>query len=335
MRIIHWTDRWFPVVFTLVLLLGTLIGRVEGLIFDVSPFWFSFLVGLESFSLLFVSIFLEALPFLLLGTLASGIIGSVTNPGWFIRFLPESALGQVCWGTMSGLWLPVGETGTIPLARQFRQMGLPDRFTTAFLVAAPIVNPITIASLWVVFGPGFVMIGCVIMALVAALTTGMVVDTLTGSDHPHRAVQRDLTMPGEEQVSRFQRAALIAVDLLFETGRWLVVGALLSASILVVLKPGRLISDSFGGIAWIVVSGFLGILGSNEASSAPFALMPMINLIPRGAMISAIVLGSQASLKRMIMLRSVLEYRNWFMIVFIPVLTCMVMAAGVVTFLHW
>jgi uncharacterized protein len=335
MRIIQWTGRWFPVVFTLVMLVGALFGRLESLIIDIPPLWFSFLIGLESLSLLFVGLFLQALPFLLLGAVVSGVIGSAANPGWLMQYLPESALGQVFMGALSGLWLPVGETGTIPLAKQFRKLRIPSRFIIAFLVAAPVVNPITIASLWVVFGSGFIMIGCVVMALVAALVTGVVVEVETGVNHSQKEVPRKIIKTSEEQISRFQRAVVIAVDLLFETGRWLVLGIMVSALSMVVFRPGRLISEGLGGIDWVVVSGILGVLHSNEVNSAPFTLMPLMGLIPRGAIISAIVVGSQASLKRVFMLRSVFEGRVWFEIILIPVAISIVAASGMVTFLHW
>ena len=302
---------------------------------EIPPLWFSFLVGLESLSLLFVSLFLQALPFLLLGALASGIIGSAANPGWLIQYLPESAFGQVCMGALSGLWLPVGETGTIPLAKQFRKLRFPNRFTIAFLVAAPVVNPISIASLWVVFGSGFVLIGCVVMALVAALVTGVVVEVETGADHSQKAALRVITKTSKEQITRFQRAVVIAVDVFFETGRWLILGVLVSALIMVVFRPGRLISEGLGGIAWVAASGILGILHSYEASSAPFTLMPLMDLIPQGAIISAIVVGSQASVKRIFLLRLVFEGHVWLEIILIPVATCIIAASGMVTFLHW
>lgn len=291
--------------------------------------------ALESISLLFLATVLQALPFLLLGALVSAIVGSGTNPPKFLQYLPESNFGQIILGALSGLWLPVGESGTIPVARQLQQMEVPKRFTAAFLAAAPIVNPITIASLWVVFGFGDVLIGSIVMALAAALVTGAVVDLQITPNTPQMRGQPEVKGKEEGQATRLQRTAVVAADLLFETGRWLTLGALTSAIILVVFTPGRLLGGKYGGIAWVMVSGVLEILHSTEASSAPFALIPLLNLIPKSAMISTIVVGSLASIKRVVMLRSVFEGFDWLEIVLVPAATCIVLAVGLVTFWQW
>ena len=121
----------------------------------------------------------------------------------------------------------------------------------------------------------------------------------------------------------------------FETGQWLTLGALASAIIMVIFMPGRLLSGEHEGISWVMTSGVLGILRSHEASSSPFAWMPLIGLLPKSAMISAIVLGSQISVKRIILLRSVFAGREWLEMVLIPASTSLVMVAGLVVFLHW
>lgn len=54
-------------------------------------------------------------------------------------------------GVFLGMLLPVCECGTVPVARSLRQKGLPLSTAAAFLLAAPLVNPITVICTVVAF----------------------------------------------------------------------------------------------------------------------------------------------------------------------------------------
>lgn len=101
---------------------------------------------LSTFSTVFLGIFIEAAPFLLLGTLASGLVEVFVSPELLRRRIPSGALGGALAGTALGFLFPVCECGTVPLARRLFRKGLPVSAGVAFLLAAPVVNPIVLAS---------------------------------------------------------------------------------------------------------------------------------------------------------------------------------------------
>lgn len=93
----------------------------------------------------------ETLPFLAIGSLISSLI-HVFVPGDLLRRLfPKNRMISIIAGVFLGVLLPVCECGTVPVARSLREKGLPLSTSAAFLLAAPLVNPITVISTVVAF----------------------------------------------------------------------------------------------------------------------------------------------------------------------------------------
>lgn len=106
---------------------------------------------LTLFIVTFLSIVFEALPFILIGALLSGLIEMFISPQRMLRMIPKSKLGQLVAGATFGVFLPVCECGVIVVLRRLLKKGMPLRMALAYLLAAPIVNPVVIVSTFVAF----------------------------------------------------------------------------------------------------------------------------------------------------------------------------------------
>nr|MBA3363135.1 permease [Actinomycetota bacterium] len=104
------------------------------------------LVVAQTFVVVFTSIVIEALPFILLGALVSAVIAVYVPERTFARVarlplplqLPSAALG--------GFAFPVCECGSVPVARRLIARGMHPAAGIAFMLASPILNPIVLAS---------------------------------------------------------------------------------------------------------------------------------------------------------------------------------------------
>src|SRR5687767_504732 len=92
---------------------------------------------LSIFSTRFLGIFIEAAPFLLLGTLASGMIEAFVTRDDIVRWMPRNPILATIAGTFMGVVFPVCECGVVPVARRLFSKGLPMSVGIAFLMAAP------------------------------------------------------------------------------------------------------------------------------------------------------------------------------------------------------
>ena len=103
-------------------------------------------VWLPDFSFLFLSILVEGAPFILLGTIISGFIDVYLPSGAMDRLLPKNRSRAVLVSGLLGIIFPVCECAVVPVIRRLVKKGLPPSCAMTYMLAAPIVNPVTALS---------------------------------------------------------------------------------------------------------------------------------------------------------------------------------------------
>jgi len=100
---------------------------------------------------LFLSLLVEAIPFLILGVLLSSLLLLFVDEKKLIASLPKNPLLGALFGSCAGFLFPVCECGNVPVARRLLMQGAPAPVAIGFLLAAPTINPIVIWSTWIAF----------------------------------------------------------------------------------------------------------------------------------------------------------------------------------------
>lgn len=103
-------------------------------------------------SIEFLAIFLEGLPFIFLGTLVSGFLGTYLPRGAFEKILPKNPVLAIFVSGLLGAIFPVCECAVVPVIRRLVRNGLPVSCALAYMLAAPIFNPVTAISTYKAFG---------------------------------------------------------------------------------------------------------------------------------------------------------------------------------------
>ncbi|MEM8832120.1 MAG: permease [Cyanobacteria bacterium P01_G01_bin.19] len=101
---------------------------------------------------LFLSLLVEAMPFLLLGVLLSSSLLFLISEKQLIAKLPKNPLLGSVVGSCIGFLFPVCECGNVPVARRLLVSRVPPSIAISFLLAAPTINPIVIWATWIAFG---------------------------------------------------------------------------------------------------------------------------------------------------------------------------------------
>src|SRR5260221_9492663 len=138
-----------------------------------------------TFSTRFLGIFIEAVSFLLLGAVISGLIGAFISNDDMARIVPHNPIAAILVGSMLGFIFPVCECGVVPVTRRLYQKGLPISVGITFLLAAPVMNPIVLASTYAAFGWGPVLIGRFVISWIMAVTVGLL---FTFPNTPQRVI---------------------------------------------------------------------------------------------------------------------------------------------------
>lgn len=120
---------------------------------------------------LFLSLLVEAIPFLLLGVLFSSALLLFVDERKLLANAPRNPLLGSFVGSCVGFLFPVCECGNVPVARRLLMQGLPTSVSIGFLLAAPTINPVVIWSTWVAFRdqPEIVVFRVVFSLLIAVI----------------------------------------------------------------------------------------------------------------------------------------------------------------------
>jgi hypothetical protein len=139
-------------------------------------------VQLNSAFTLFLSLLVEAFPFLLLGVLFSALLQFFVDERKLVKWMPRNAFLGALFGSCIGFLFPVCECGNVPVARRLLMQGVPSSVAIGFLLGAPTINPIVFWATWTAFRDQpeivFLRIGC---SLIIATLIGWIF-----------SVQRDL-----------------------------------------------------------------------------------------------------------------------------------------------
>jgi uncharacterized membrane protein YraQ (UPF0718 family) len=253
---------------------------------------------MTTFGVIFASIVVEALPFILLGALVSAAMAVYVPDSAFERLarLPRSV--QVPGAALAGIAFPVCECGSVPVARRLIVRGLHPSAALGFMLAAPIFNPVVIASTWVAYGGGRLGaemvagrcgLGLVIAMAAGVLIGGRSLDLLrprAGDSHPARSHDGNRTA---------SFVGHLTGDFLF-MGKFLVLGAALSA-LLQTLVPQTVIS----GIAGTPLLGTLALMGLafmlSLCSEADAFVATSFTAFSPASQLGFLVLGPMADVK--------------------------------------
>jgi uncharacterized membrane protein YraQ (UPF0718 family) len=141
--------------------------------------WFTF--NLQDFSISFLSILFEGVPFMFIGTLLSGIIDAFVPSETMEKVLPRNQIAAVALSGVLGIVFPMCECGVVPVIRRLIRKGLPVSCALTYLLAAPIVNPIVALSTFAAFRgqhPGMVTSLRLLMGFGVACVCGMIVQRI-------------------------------------------------------------------------------------------------------------------------------------------------------------
>lgn len=110
-------------------------------------FWFSS----SDFAFSFLSVVLEGVPFILFGVLLSGLVDVFLPPRVLARVLPRNPVAGILLGGVLGAVLPMCECGIVVVIRRLLRKGLPLSNAVAYMLAAPVVNPVVAFSTYAAF----------------------------------------------------------------------------------------------------------------------------------------------------------------------------------------
>lgn len=310
---------------------------------------------LSIFSTRFLGIFIEAVPFLLLGTLVSGLIEAFVSADDIARWTPRNPILATVTGTFMGMAFPVCECGVVPVVRRLYSKGLPMSVGVTFLLAAPVMNPVVLVSTYIAFGMGPILIGRFLITAVVAIGVGLV---FALGARPQEVLQPQSLMPvrgGSGNViplyAKTKRPSLfaglrhaldMAGDEFFEMGRYLIIGSLVAAA-LQTLQQNATISV---GSVTISIQEALLTLGASPTLSVvamqalafilsvcstvdAFLALAFVGTFTTGSLLAFLTFGPMVDIKSTLMFLGVYKRRTVLYLIALPLLMTMLIGIWV------
>jgi len=226
--------------------------------------------GVQNFFLVFGSLLIEAFPFILLGALVSAAIEVFVPVSVFekLTLLPKPL--QLPAAGLAGAAFPVCECGSVPVARRLIIKGLMPSAAVTFMLAAPVLNPIVIASTVVAYRGRDILwpmvLGRAGLGFLVAMAVGYVISDESKEqllrnrsgrskipEHEHEPSSSSTDSRARTKVTSF--FGHLSGDFVF-MGRFLVIGAMVAAA-LQTFVPQSVI----GGVAGTPVINILAMMG--------------------------------------------------------------------------
>lgn len=250
------------------------------------------------------------------------LIGVVVSAALHV-LVPEDAIRRLIHGkrialavpiaTLSGMLFPVCECGIVPIARRLIRKGLPVNAAMAFMLAAPIVNPLVIASTAYAFPGRFAV---VLLRILLGLATALAVGLMTrharaakivsggeeaagcGCGHDACAARPDRMPPGAKVWAILEHAS----DEFFEVGRYLFLGALAAALFQTLIPRSFILAIGRGRAVSILVMMAFAFALSLCSEADAFIAASFAGSFPTPALLAFMVFGPMLDLKNLLLL---------------------------------
>lgn len=123
----------------------------------------------------FLSIVIEASPFIALGVLVSTFIHLYIDTENVFRFFPRNQLLQCFCFSLTGVFFPVCECGNVPVAKKLVEKNVSPASAISFLLGAPVLNPVVILATMIAFPDSpEILLGRMFLSLFIATFVGYV-----------------------------------------------------------------------------------------------------------------------------------------------------------------
>lgn len=283
---------------------------------------------------IFLSIVLEAIPFILLGVFVSALIQIYVKETWMQRFLPQNAYAALFPAAILGTIFPICECAIVPIVRRLIKKGMPLHVGVVFLVAAPILNPVVAASTFFAFRTDLtVLYARMGLAFILSIIIGAILyivfknkNHLKRTMHEHTDQHNiEVITDSHAPVTRWKQTLYHAADEFFLMGKYLILGAFVAALFQTFLDRNFL--QTIGGNEWsatAMMMAFAYLLSLCSEADA-FVASSFSNMFTTGSIVAFLVYGPMLDLKNTIMLFAFFSVR--FVIGFILTVTLTVFLA--------
>ena len=280
--------------------------------------------NIKGFTLVLWSILLEALPFVLLGTLISSLIQIYVSEDSILKILPKNNFLRLIFASCLGLIFPVCECAIIPITRGLIKKGMPIGPAIAFMIATPIVNPVVLFSTYnafpnmpemVIYRGVFGFLGAIIIGFLVGRSSKNVLKANSkadscscGHDH-HHGHHGDCSSHGHNHkkgkrslLATLEEVTTHTSEELKSVGAYLIFGAIIAASMQMFVPKEFLFSVGGGRVTSTITMMALAFVLSLCSEADAFIASTFMLHFTSASVLAFLITGPMIDIKNTMMM---------------------------------
>jgi uncharacterized membrane protein YraQ (UPF0718 family) len=233
-------------------------------------------------------------------------------------------------GASLGIVFPVCECGVVPVTRRLYQKGLPISTGIAFLLAAPVINPVVFASTYAAFGWGPILLARFGLTFLIAAAVGFLFslaqpEEVLLSETMEESHHHGETVPARRGQQIWGAVAAGGDDFL-DMVRYLIAGSMLAAAMQTVVPQSALLALGAGSVSSVLVMMTLAFVLSVCSTVDAFLALAFVNTFTPASILAFLVFGPMVDIKSSLMFLGVFRRRAVLYLILLPMLLTMLIA---------
>jgi uncharacterized membrane protein YraQ (UPF0718 family) len=279
---------------------------------------------------IFISVLIEAVPFILLGVFASALIQTFITEKHIQKIIPKNPYVGICVVIFLGVIFPICECAIIPVVRRLVKKGMPLHLGIAFLLTVPIINPVVFLSTFYAFRNDLTVVyGRMGLALLTAFIIGILVYWIFGNGNQLKTqADEDHEHHTGFHKNKWKETLFHASDEFFDTGKYLIFGSFLASMFQVGIDRQALLD--IGTNDWASTGTMMGLafLLSICSEADAFIAASFSHSFTVGSIVAFLVYGPMLDVKNLLMLLAYFKTR--FVFILISMITVIVFISSMV-----
>lgn len=277
----------------------------------------------KNIGVIFISIFFESLPFLLLGSFISSIIETYVSNEQLAKLIPKNKILGSIIGVFLGFFLPACDCAVIPVSKRLIKKKIPINVAISFMLASPIINPVVLLStynafyktnpeiFWIrlLFGIIIALIIGIIMDIIFDKRKNIINNSFTKDNeccHAHKHNKEECHCH-EKHTTHSLKSDILSICKntsydLFEVVKYLIFGALLASLVQVLLPRNIMMIFNNNQVLSIIVLMLFAYFISLCSTSDSFVGKSLLSSFKESSIIAYLLLGPMIDIKNTVIL---------------------------------
>ncbi|HUX49170.1 MAG TPA: permease [Spirochaetia bacterium] len=294
------------------------------------------LIFLQRLAITVLAVTVEAMPFLLIGSILSAVVHLYVSEETIARLVPRNPVIGVLAASLLGVVLPVCDCATVPIVRRLVAKRVPLHVAITFMLAVPMINPLVIFSTWFAFYqyPKYILyrIG---FGLAAAIAVGLIMSFFDGQKQlrvierlsdSHSSAHHHHHEPAHDFWGHIRAVAEHAGSDFYDIGRYFIVGVILSSIVQSVLPQNALYAIGHNPLASVVIMVAAAYVLSVCSQADAFIARTFMNQFSAGAIVAFLIFGPMIDMKNTLMLST--AFRKRFILLLVALIAAVSILSG-------